>query len=115
MGGPALIDKLLQLIEAVWDAERVLQDWADAILVPIPKKGDLSACDNWRRISLLDVAGKLVTRIIADRLQTIAEDCLPDSQCGFWRGRGCADMVFAVRQVLEKLHEHLMKPDIVYY
>ena len=57
----------------------MLQDWADAILVPIPKKGDLGAFDNWRGISLLDVAGKLVARIIADRLQTVAEDCLPDS------------------------------------
>ena len=30
----------------------------DAILVPIPKKGDISSCDNWRGISLLDVVGE---------------------------------------------------------
>ncbi len=30
-------------------------DWSDAVLVPIPKKGDLTQCDNWRGIALLDV------------------------------------------------------------
>ena len=35
-------------------------DWKDAEIVPIPKKGDLKHCDNWRGISLLvckDFAG----------------------------------------------------------
>ena len=32
----------------------------DAIIVPIPKKGNLHCCDNWRGIALLDVVGKLV-------------------------------------------------------
>jgi hypothetical protein len=35
-----------------------------AVLVAIPKKGDLSVCDNWRGISLLDVFGKMFARII---------------------------------------------------
>ena len=29
-------------------------------MVPVPKKGDLTTCDNWRGINLLDVAGKLL-------------------------------------------------------
>ena len=32
-------------------------EWRDALLVPVPKTGDLS-CDNWQGISLLDVMGK---------------------------------------------------------
>ena len=31
------------------------QELKDALIVPIPKKGDLSLCDNWQGISLLDV------------------------------------------------------------
>ena len=30
----------------------------DALIVPVPKKGNLQSCDNWRGISLLDVVGK---------------------------------------------------------
>ena len=29
------------------------QDWVNAVIVDILKKGDLSFCDNWRGISLL--------------------------------------------------------------
>ena len=55
---------------------------------------------------MLDVIGKLFARILQDRLQTVAEDILPDSQCGFRKGRGCIDMVFMARQLVEKSIEH---------
>ena len=32
----------------VWEKRSVPDDWRDAILIPIPKKGDLSHCDNWK-------------------------------------------------------------------
>ena len=59
-----------------------------------PKKGDLSVSDNWRGISLLegisllDVGGKLSTKVMQSRLQNVAEEVLHDSQCGFRKGRG---------------------------
>ena len=81
-------------------------DWRHAELVPVPKKGDLSKCDNWRGIALLDVAGKLCGRIIQDPLQLLAERELPESQCGFRSGRGCPDAIFSVRQIIEKSYEH---------
>ena len=31
--------------------------WRDTLVVLVPKKGDLTMHDNWRGISLLDVAG----------------------------------------------------------
>ena len=74
-------------------------------MVPIPQKGDLSICDNWRGISLLDVVGKVFARVMQLRLQIVAEKILPESQCGFRKGRGCTDMVFALRQLVEKLKE----------
>jgi len=36
----------------------------------------------------------------------IAEGLLPDSQCGFRKGRGFTDMIFAARQLMEKTREH---------
>lgn len=56
------------------------QEWLDAILVPIPKKGNLYSCENWRRIAL--TVGKLLARIVQGRLQRLAERELPESQCG---------------------------------
>ena len=59
------------------------KDWSDALLVPIPKKGDFSKCDNWRDIALLDITGKVAARIIQERLQDLTEEELPESQCDF--------------------------------
>jgi len=35
-------------------------------------------------------------------LQLIAEKVLPESQCGFRKGRGCVDMIFTARQLFER-------------
>ena len=100
------LDYLVYLFRKVWQEGCVPQEWTDALIVPIPKKGDLSLCDNWRGISLLDIGGKLYAKIIQQRLQLVAERVLPDSQCGFRSGRGCVDMIFCARQLVEKVIEH---------
>ena len=46
------------------------------------------------------------SRVLQGRLQKIAEDKLPESQCGFRKGRGCTDMIFTIRQLVEKSWEH---------
>ena len=85
---PDFLDLLLDLVHTAWRDKCVPKDWVDAVLEPIPKKGDLSNCDNWRGIPLLDVVGKVIARILQDRLQQLAEEELPESQCGFCMGRG---------------------------
>ena len=65
----------------IWLALDVPNDWHDAQTVPIPKKGNLHSCDNWRGISLLDVVGKIFACLILDRLEPLSEEVLPESQC----------------------------------
>ena len=67
---------MLDLVRNVWKEKRVPQDWSNAVLVPIPKKGDLTKCDNWRGISLLDVVGKVAAKVVQGRLQDLAEEVL---------------------------------------
>ena len=110
----AFLKKLLNLVQTSWMEKKVPRDWSDAVLVPVPKKGDLHQCDNWRGIALLDVVGKVVARIILERLQKLAEEELPESQCGFRKSRGCSDMVFTVRQIIEKSWEHRAKSFLVF-
>ena len=50
--------------------------------------------------------GKLFAKVIQRRLQVVVEEVLPDLQCGFHRGRGCVDMIFCARQLVEKAREH---------
>ena len=75
------------------------QEWRDALLVPVPKKGDLTKCDNWTGISLLEIMDRLFGKVLQKRLQELAEEILSDSQCDFRSGRGCVDLIFSARQL----------------
>ena len=77
------MDFIETLFAIVWREQHVPVEWHDALLVPVLKKGDLSICHNWRSISLLDVMGKLLARVIIDILQLVVEEVVSDSQCGF--------------------------------
>ena len=49
-----MIDLLEQVIQSEWESE-VPQDWRDAILVSLYKKGSKSDSSNFRGISLLSM------------------------------------------------------------
>ena len=104
--GTVFHESLLFLMHSAWRNGCVPQAWRDAELVPAPKKGDLSVWDNWRGIALLDVVGKVVGRLIQNRLQQFAEETLPETHCGFQQGRSCTDQIFTTMQLVEKLFEH---------
>jgi transcription elongation factor Elf1 len=104
-GGQPLVDRLHELVLAIWEDETVPQEWRDAVIIPLPKKGDRQICDNWRGISLLSVAGKAFVKILEIRMSKFAEQVLNESQAGFRVGRGCIDMIFVARQLAEKARE----------
>ena len=79
-----------------------VQEFKDALIVHIFKqKGDRSVCDDHRGIPLLSIPGKILARVILNPLTKHVTDnnILPESQCGFWSGRGVMDMIFAARQL----------------
>ena len=85
------------------------QDWKDANITAIFKKGDRKDCGNYRGISLLSIAGKIMARILLNRVnQMISPVVLPETQCGFREGRSTMDMVFSLRQVQDKCQEQNM-------
>ena len=99
---PAVKNELLDLMNDVLERVCAPCAWRYTSCVSIPKEGDLSNCHDRRGISLLDVVGKVVARILQERLQKLAEDELPESQSVFQAGRSCTDMIFTVRQLVEK-------------
>ena len=107
VAGQGLRESLLKLFEIIWEVKTLPQDFKDASIIHLYKrKGNRQACDNHRGISLLCIAGKLLARILLNRLITHLESGhLPESQCGFRSARGTADMVFAARQLQEKCQE----------
>ena len=103
----ARIEKPCQLFQIIWQHDTVPQDFKDASIIRLYKrKGNRQVCDNHRGISLLSIAGKIVARVLLDRLNAhLKQGLLPESQCGFRKERGTIDMVFAARQLQEKCQE----------
>ena len=60
-------------------------------------------CDNYRGISLVAHAGKVLLKIVATKLSTYyeARNLLPEEQCGLRSHRSTPDMMFAVRRLQE--------------
>ena len=106
-GGPALHNKLHELLVCCWEQGKLPRDLRDAVIVTLYKnKGEKSDCSNYRGITLLSIAGKILARVLLNRLvPSIAEDHLPETQCGFRANRGTTDMVFVLRQLQEKCRE----------
>ena len=89
---------------------------ADAIPAEVYKAGGLpmaekltnpQVCDNHRGISLLSIAGKILAKILLNRLNVHLDQTglIPESQCGFRKDRGTIDMIFTARQLQEKCQE----------
>ena len=105
-GGEPLWDEVAKLIQEIWEKEEVPEEWGGGLLVPIFKAGNKADADNYRGIALLNITGKVFTRVLNERLMTVAEKILLEQQAGFRKGRGTADQIFCVRQMVEKHIEH---------
>ena len=104
-GGTAIAERLLKLFKQIWKEGAVPQEFRDATITHLYKnKGERSSCDNHRGISLLCIAGKILARLLLNRLILYIDEIglVPESQCGFRPGRGTTDMLFSLRQIQEK-------------
>eukprot|EP00820_Chromera_velia_P001846 Cvel_15503.t1-p1 / transcript=Cvel_15503.t1 / gene=Cvel_15503 / organism=Chromera_velia_CCMP2878 / gene_product=Putative uncharacterized transposon-derived protein, putative / transcript_product=Putative uncharacterized transposon-derived protein, putative / location=Cvel_scaffold1150:41911-43758(+) / protein_length=554 / sequence_SO=supercontig / SO=protein_coding / is_pseudo=false len=104
-----MISRLLDVFRAVWKEKGVPKAFRDAVMVPIPKKGDRLLCDNWRGIALLIVTGKVLAKIVGGRIQKRNKKKIGESQAGFREGRGTIDMLFTTRQIMEKARERQIR------
>jgi len=113
--GDSLHTRLHLLILKIWEQRELPKDWKDANIVTIFKKGDKQQCGNYRGISLLSIASKILARIVLKRIQIHTENILPESQCGFRSNRGTIDMIFCARQLQEKSREQQKALYMIFY
>ena len=105
--GPEAIDVFHDILSHIWEQEKMPEDFWDALIVVLYKnKGSKANSRNYRGISLLFIAGKILAWVILNWLITMSEANLPEAQCGFCPGCSTVNMIFSVGQVQEKCIEH---------
>ena len=79
-GDLALRRRLLDIVVRIWRGGEVPQQWKGAIIMVLHKKKDWTECGNYRGISLVAHAGKILRKIIARRLSEYCgrEGILPE-------------------------------------
>jgi hypothetical protein len=75
-GGETLCSEIHKLICSIWNKEELPQQWKESIIIPIHKKGDKTDCNNYRRISLLLTAYKILSNILLARLNPYVNELL---------------------------------------
>ena len=85
--GPELRKRLHELIVTIWQTGIWPNDFTLSTLVPLWKKGDPTMCNNYRTLSLVSHASKILLNVLLDRLRGKLEFKAANEQAGFRVGR----------------------------
>ena len=79
------------------------EDWKKALVIPIPKQGNLTKVQNYRPISLLPLPGKVLEKLIHQQLSLFFKEnsLLADEQHGFRRNHST---IHAISQVTDYIN-----------
>ena len=84
------VDMLLDLLQKIFEKEKMPEEWRDSVIVAIFKeKWDIQDCGNYRGIKVISHTMKIWERIIDSRLRP--ETSVGEEQFGFMPGRGTTD------------------------
>ena len=78
---------LHSICQQIWKTQQWPQEWKRSIFIPIPKKGNVKECSNYRTIALISHSNKVMLKILQARLQQYVNRELADVQAGFRKGR----------------------------
>ena len=96
---------LHSICEQIWKTQQWPQLWKRSVFIPIPKKGNAKECSNYRTITLISHASRVMLKILQARLQQYMNQELPDVQAGFGKGRGTRDQIANIRWIIQKARE----------
>ncbi|KAJ3644059.1 hypothetical protein Zmor_026733 [Zophobas morio] len=89
--GEAVAAEIHRLVLECWKEGKMPEQWSEAVFCPIFKKGDITKCENYREIALIDVTYKHMEKRVGEY------------QAGFRKNRSTVDQIFILKQ-LEEVH-----------
>ncbi len=100
---------LLKLYNNIWERGAILRDMKKIIILPILKPNKKAEeVTSYRPIALISCIGKVLEKMVKNRLQYICEVCevFPNEQNGFRERRCCSDnLIVFMETVREALND----------
>lgn len=104
------------LVLAVQDFFKGMQQprgWTRSLLILIPKTEGASQWREFRPISLCNVSSKIVSKILANRINRLLPNLISPWQAGFVPGRGIVDNILLAQEVMGELDRRLADPNVI--
>ena len=75
-------------------------------MIPIPKKNNAINCNDYRTISLICRASKIMLKVLTNRVEEKAKNLLSRNQFGFRKRCGTRDAIGVMRTLCERSLDH---------
>ena len=104
-GHDIIVEQLTNLFN-IWNNENVPVDWTRHIAVKVPKKGNMSDCNNWSGITLLSGVSRVFCRVLLRWLQGETDLTLRKEQESLRSGWSCTKQIFTLYTIIKQCFEH---------
>lgn len=102
-GSERVKEKLLEIMQLVWEGRGLPRAWRKGVIIPLHKKGSKDSASNYRGITLLNTSYKIYATILQGKLMKQIEEknILPETQAGFRKQRSGIDNIFILNHAID--------------
>ena len=100
-GGEAMVTIVHDFCREVYVNKTPPKQWITNLIVPVPKKGDLSQMTNYRGITLMSICAKVYNKLLLNRIHATVDPKLRKNQAGFRPARSCTQQIHILRRIIE--------------
>ena len=97
--------EIVHLCNKIYETGKWPDDFLKTIMIPIPKKTGTRKCSEFRTVSLITHAAKIMLRVLNRRMKRIMEENSGEEQFGFRSGKGTRDAIGLLRMIGERYVE----------
>ena len=98
-GGNTLIDKVVKIVQNVFEAGKINQDSVRSEIITLPKNSNTMKCEEHRTIVLTSHTMKILLKVIANRIKPVLNKNINPLQYGFMPNRGTIEAVTALKTI----------------
>ena len=104
--GDKAMRELVKLCKDMYEKGEWPKDFTRMVMIPLQKKPNATECGDYRTISLIPHASKIMLKILTKRIESKARNLIGRNQFGFRKGCGTREAIGTMRVLCERSIEH---------